>query len=116
MSDDWLLLKRDLFYRPNNCGYTGIRDEAGRYSYDRAMEHESAGGKVMLVSEAPEFLPAAYDDIVITRLTKQRDELVKALEFIRDGYDNQDVNHVDFRVKAYQAALAALGDVGSADR
>lgn len=34
--------------------------------------------------------------------------LVKALEFIRDGYDNQDVNHVDFRVKAYQAALDAL--------
>ncbi len=32
-----------------------------------------------------------------------------ALEFIADGYDNPDVNHVDFRVKAYQAALDALG-------
>jgi len=34
--------------------------------------------------------------------------LVEALEFICDGYANQDVNHVDYRVKSYQAALAAL--------
>jgi hypothetical protein len=41
-------------------------------------------------------------------------ELVKALQFIADGYDNQDVNHVDFRVKAYQVATEALrGLVGS---
>lgn len=34
--------------------------------------------------------------------------LVEALEFICDGYANQDVNHVDYRVKSYQAALAAI--------
>ncbi len=34
--------------------------------------------------------------------------LLEALEFIRDGYDNQDVNHVDFRVKAYEVALDAI--------
>lgn len=32
-----------------------------------------------------------------------------ALEFIRDGYDRSDINHVDFRVGAYQAAMDALG-------
>jgi hypothetical protein len=34
----------------------------------------------------------------------------KALEFIRDGYDRNDINHVDFRVGAYKAALSALSD------
>jgi hypothetical protein len=43
-------------------------------------------------------------------------KLRKALEFIRDGYDNQDINHVDFRVKAYQVALDALGSVGGMGR
>lgn len=37
----------------------------------------------------------------------------EALEFIRDGYANQDVNHVDFRVKAYEVALDALASLSS---
>jgi hypothetical protein len=49
-------------------------------------------------------------------LLKEKDErigaLVKALEFIRDGYANQDVNHVDYRVKVYQVALEALAKAG----
>lgn len=39
---------------------------------------------------------------------KDHDTLVAALEFIKDGYANQDVNHVDYRVKVYQVALDAL--------
>ena len=27
----WLLMKRGLLWWPNHCGYTGIRDLAGRY-------------------------------------------------------------------------------------
>lgn len=38
------------------------------------------------------------------------EELEGALRFIADGYDNQDVNHVDYRVKVYQVALDALGE------
>ena len=37
------------------------------------------------------------------------EELTAALQFIADGYDNHDVNHVDYRVKVYQVALDALG-------
>ena len=48
------------------------------------------------------------------RLRAERDVLVKALEFIRDGYENHNVNHVDYRVKVYQVALDVLADVGSA--
>jgi hypothetical protein len=35
-------------------------------------------------------------------------ELEAALQFIADGYDNHDVNHVDYRVKVYQVSLEAL--------
>ena len=35
-------------------------------------------------------------------------ELEEALQFIADGYENHDVSHVDYRVKVYQVALAAL--------
>lgn len=33
---------------------------------------------------------------------------IGALQFIADGYDNQDVNHVDYRVRVYQVATEAL--------
>lgn len=42
------------------------------------------------------------------RAVAQIEAMRKALQFIADGYDNQDINHVDFRVKVYQAAIAAL--------
>jgi hypothetical protein len=48
----------------------------------------------------------------VALLLRERDYLVKALQFIADGYDNYDVNHVDYRVKVYQVALDALGRVG----
>lgn len=49
----------------------------------------------------------------IVKAVNSHDALVKALEFIRDGYDNHDVNHVDYRVKVYQVALEALAALGS---
>ena len=35
----------------------------------------------------------------------------KALQFIADGYENHDINHVDYRVKVYQVATDALKDL-----
>lgn len=37
----YLILKRDLYYRPNACGYTGIKDHAGRYTLAEAQSHAS---------------------------------------------------------------------------
>lgn len=59
---------------------------------------------------------AVFDDLgklerVLVECASLRAQLEaarKALEFITDGYENQDVSHVDYRVKVYQAALAAL--------
>ncbi len=47
----------------------------------------------------------------IVKAVNCHDHLVEALQFIADGYDNHDVNHVDFRVKAYQVALDALATI-----
>lgn len=44
----------------------------------------------------------------IKRLRASLAAATKALEFIRDGYARGDVNHVDYRVGAYTAALDAL--------
>lgn len=35
----------------------------------------------------------------------------KALQFIADGYENHDINHVDYRVTVYQVATDALKDL-----
>ncbi|MCK1322101.1 hypothetical protein IVA94_14615 [Bradyrhizobium sp. 156] len=85
IGDDWLLVKRGLFYRPNYMGYTGIRDEAGRYSGKAADEHMAAGGKAVREADAPEFMPEAYSDVVIKRLTEQRDDARAKLARIPDA-------------------------------
>lgn len=46
----------------------------------------------------------------IERLRSQLAKRTDALEFVRDGYDNHDVSHVDYRVRVYQVALDALSD------
>lgn len=53
------------------------------------------------------------DAKLIVKAVNNHDALVAALQFIADGYDNQDVNHVDFRVKAYQVALEILERVNA---
>jgi len=44
----------------------------------------------------------------VADLMAENARLREALQFIADGYDNHDVNHVDFRVKAYQVATETL--------
>lgn len=36
MTDAYLILKRGLYYRPQSQGYTGIKDNAGRYTLSEA--------------------------------------------------------------------------------
>lgn len=44
----------------------------------------------------------------MTQGCKECEVMRVALEFVVDGYAHPDVNHVDYRVKVYQVALAAL--------
>lgn len=76
MSEQWVIIKRGLYYRDACKGYTGIRDEAGRYSHDFALRYAEHDDDItiMPIDSAPEFMPAAHNDLVIKHLQKQRDE------------------------------------------
>lgn len=50
---------------------------------------------------------------LIVKAVNSHDRLIQALQFVVDGYDNQDVNHVDFRVRVYEVALDALASVAA---
>jgi hypothetical protein len=70
----WLIVKRQLYFRPDCKGYTGIKDEAGRYPFEFAKDYDRGECKIIREEDGPEFMPAAYNDLVINHLTKQRDE------------------------------------------
>ncbi len=80
MSDDWLIVKRDLYFRPDRQGYTGIRDLAGRYSYEEANGYADHGCSMVKLSDAPEFSKACYPDMAAGHMQKQRDALAKKLD------------------------------------
>lgn len=87
MSDVWLVMKRGLYYRPNDCGYTGIRDHAGHYTLDEAKDRARGEGiTIVRMDRAPEFTTACYDALARDHLTKQRDALRTALTLIRDTF------------------------------
>lgn len=71
-AEAWLIVKRDLYFRPDCCGYTGIRDEAGRYTHDFAKGYEGEGVSIVRLADAPEFREAAFHDLVIKHIIRQR--------------------------------------------
>ena len=79
--EPWVKMKRGLFYGPNDRGYTGIRDLAGRYSEAAATAETTLEGvTAMPLAEAPEFAPNCYDDLAMKHLRQQRDTARKDLE------------------------------------
>jgi len=82
MTDRYLLMKRGLYYRPDAMGYTGIRDNAGRYPKAEAETHVHPESGVTMIPEgrADEFSPACCDDLARDHLKKQRDDLRAALD------------------------------------
>ena len=78
----YLLQKRGLYYRPDRCGYTGIKEHAGRY-----FEHEASLPDVVAIheDEAAEFSPSCYDDLARQHLQEQNASLRKQLENARSG-------------------------------
>lgn len=80
--DGYLIMKRGLYYRPNSCGYTGIRDNAGRYTLAEAQEHADPISGVTFVheSEAEEFSDACYDNLARDHLRAQVTDLRQRLQ------------------------------------
>lgn len=83
----YLIVKRDLYYMPNACGYTGIRDEAGRYTLEQVAEYfpnlesENQDGMSFIhENDAPEFTKACFQDLKENHLIKQRDASIQRAE------------------------------------
>lgn len=69
MSEEtYLLIKRGLYWRPNSMGYTGLKDEAGRYSKDEAVQRVNYAVQMIEESIAPLFSPSCYDDTKLVYL------------------------------------------------
>ena len=68
---NFLIEKRGLYYRPNARGYTGLKREAGRYSFEDAVERVGPNGPdgpqdglgMWREDEAPEFSSACAWDV-----------------------------------------------------
>ena len=60
--DRYLLVKRGLYYRPGNQGYTGIKEYAGRYPASDASPDD--GVTAIHEDEAPEYSQACYHDLM----------------------------------------------------
>jgi hypothetical protein len=73
----YLLTKRGLYYGPNNQGYTGLRERAGRYFQSDADGLSGVGA--IHEDEAPEFAPACWQDVKVSYLqdiiVRQRAEI-----------------------------------------
>lgn len=71
MTDLFLIEKRGLYYRPDSAGYTGLKSEAGRYSFEDAAVHGGPNGpdgsldgiSVWYESEAPEYSSGCAWDV-----------------------------------------------------
>jgi len=85
---EWLIVKRDLYYRPNACGYTGIRDNAGRYSYAEAKSHVYPHDEevtMVRLEDAPEITKACFSDLAIKHLQEKRYELAAENTRLREA-------------------------------
>ena len=85
----FLLMKRDLYYRPSAMGYTGIKDHAGRYTQAEAEDHADpiAGVSAIRESEAPDFSPACFPDLARNHLAKKLAEARVEIERLSGAAD-----------------------------
>lgn len=83
----FLIEKRGLYYRPNDRGYTGIKDEAGRYTLDEVavrfpnLECPNQDGMSFIAEPlAPDYSPACVHDVKEAhRRAKSETLLAKAI-------------------------------------
>lgn len=83
----FLLVKRGLYYAPNNQGYTGVKDRAGRYREVDALGLD--GVTAIHEDKAPLFAPACWQETKaafyeekIAAFAEREARLVGALELV----------------------------------
>lgn len=92
----FLLVKRGLYYRPNNCGYTGFKEHAGRYHEGDA--NPASGVTAIHEDVADEIAPNCFEDLAREYLNGR---LAKAAE---------DISVLRARAEKAEAALREVLD------
>lgn len=69
----FLLMKRGLYYGPDNQGYTGVKERAGRYLASDARP--DAGVTAVHEDDAPMFSPACWHEVKVEFLLARIAEL-----------------------------------------
>lgn len=92
MEMHFLLVKRGLYYRPNNQGYTGIKDHAGRYREVDALGLD--GVAAIHEDDAPEYSSMCFADLAQKHLAEKLqasadriEKLERALGEIAEGWE-----------------------------
>ena len=98
----YLLIKRGLYYRPNNQGYTGKRSEAGRYPETDA--DDMSGITAVHEDNAAEYAPACWQETInqdlrarLNAAERERDALREALEAMIASRDANSVEREQYK-------------------
>lgn len=88
MGKNYLLEKRGLYYRPDNAGYTGIKEHAGRYL---AADAEGLSNVTAIhEDQAPEYSKGCWHDVKYKDLLKRRTNQSHAIITRLIGYAEHD--------------------------
>lgn len=135
----FLIEKRGLYYRPKSAGYTGIKREAGRYTFEEAAVHGGPNGpdgsldgiSIWEEDEAPDFSSACAWDVKLVEKTRQesadtisslateRDQLRGELEEARDKALEEAAAYMDSEARYWhekgcdQAAFGCQSDAAA---
>jgi len=108
--ESYLIIKRGLYYRPNSSGYTGIKDNAGRYTWDEASSHSDIHSGVHFIHEddAPDFSEKCFDDIARDRLEMGMGTIKRVLADANERIATLEADNVNLR-----AGLKPFADVSA---
>lgn len=84
--DCYLLVKRGLYYRPGNQGYTGIKEYAGRYPASDASPDD--GVTAIHEDEAPEYSQACYHDLAAQHAAGKAAALEAEIAFLKQRLES----------------------------
>jgi hypothetical protein len=109
----YLLVKRDLYYAPNNHGYTGIKANAGRYM---ASEADEASGVIAIhEDDAPMFAKGCWEDVKTDHLLSIITAHEKTIADLRQSLTAREPATADVGreavITAYDAEIKAANDI-----
>ncbi|EQB03873.1 hypothetical protein [Sphingobium sp. HDIP04] len=94
--DRFLLVKRGLYYRPGNRGYTGIKDRAGRYPEGDASPED--GITAIHEDDAPEYSQACFADLKEKHMLGKIAALEEEIKRLREALDDLQQAEAEYRL------------------